>query len=198
MKKLLFTIFCITFIACGNSSQNSDAADSQTSVQAQESSTAESVNNQEALSGQLTLQLGDEEFEINNFRKNKTDINLTESQITIRLTGSNDERSVLITLQGPSIYTDKPVAFEPISAGTNDNKANVTVIGFNESGELRDQIILKEGEINVTTLTLDDDTPELELSFSGSGGPQMDFENEQSQPMSGSISIEFDNKIDMR
>lgn len=198
MKKILFAIFCITFIACGNSSQNSNAANGEASEKVQESSATESINNQEALSGEVVLHLGDEEFEINQFRKNKTEISLTESQISIRLTGSNDERSVMINLQGPSLYADKPVIFEPISAGENENKANITAIGFKESGESRDQIILKEGEINVSALVLDDETPELELSFSGTGGPQMDFDNEQSQPMSGSISIEFDNKIDMR
>lgn len=198
MKKFLFSIFCITFIACGNSSQNSGSATPEASSQSQESTATESDNNQKTLSGEFVLQLGDQEFGINQFRKNKTEISLTESQITIRLTGSNDERSIMINLQGPSIYADTPVTFEPISAGESENKANVTVIGFRESGESRDQIILKEGEINVAALVLDDETPELELSFSGTGGPQMDFENEQSQPMSGSISIEFDNKIDMR
>jgi hypothetical protein len=198
MKKILFAVFCITFIACGNSSQNSNAANGEASEKAQESPATQSINNQEALSGDVVLQLGDQEFEINQFRKNKTEISLTESQITIRLTGLNDERSVMINLQGPSLYADKPVTFEPISAGESENKATFTAIGFKESGESRDQIILKEGAIDVTTLTLDDETPELELSFSGTGGPQKDFENEQSQTMNGSISIEFDNKIDMR
>lgn len=130
----------------------------------------ESINNQEeVLSGQAVLQLGDEEFEINQFRKNKTDISLAESQITIRLTSSDDEKS-LLNLQGPSIYADMPVTFEPVSAGANENKAIATAIGFQEQGNVRDQIILKEGEINVTTLALDD-TPELELTFNGTGGP---------------------------
>lgn len=74
----------------------------------------------------------------------------------------------------------------------------ITAIGFNERGEVRDQILLKEGEINVTVLFLEDETPELELSFSGAGGPQTDFKNEQSQTMNGTVSIEFDHKVDMR
>lgn len=198
MKKTVFAIFCITFIACGNSSQNSNTSTQDEVADTQEVQSNESGSQQESTSGQVVLQLGDQEFEITEFRKNKTEISLTESQITIRLTDSEDERTLLINLRGPSLYDEKPVSFEPISAGESENKATITAIGFNERGEVRDQILLKEGEINVTVLVLDDETPEFELSFSGTGGPQTDFNNEQSQPMSGTILIEFDNKVDMR
>ncbi len=198
MKKILFAIFCITFIACGNSSQNSNTTTQNEVAETQDVQPNESGSQHESTAGQVVLQIGDQEFEITRFRKNKTEISLTESQITIRLTDSEDERTLLINLQGPSLYADTPVKFEPISAGESENKATITAIGFNEREGRRDQILLKEGEINVTTLVLEDETPELELSFSGTGGPQRDFENEQSQTMNGSVSIEFDNKVDMR
>lgn len=196
MRKLIIAILCIAAISCGESENKEEKNQQPERKTKSTSEDIEKTGYKEEISGIVKLQLDNEEFVIEEFRKNKTEISFLENQLTMRLTHTDDNQYVMITFSGPDIYASKPVTFYPASNKDAQNKVNLIFIGFRNKADIYDQLTLKTGELVLSEL--DENSLDVEISFKGELGKQTDIKNENLKPAEGRIEMTFDNAIDMR
>ncbi|MFZ6051512.1 invasion associated locus B family protein [Halocola ammonii] len=198
LTKVLLFASLMFLLSCGSDSKNNET--SSTEKEAVENETEEKPKKEireELLTGEAQIKIDDQEFSITEFRKNKTELTYTDESISLRLTNASDDRYVMVLLTGPQVYETRPLTIEVDQANPKARPyARVTMVGFYNKDDVRDQVVLKQGSLTINQL--DEESLELDIEFEGTGGKVMDIKNEDSIPIEGSINMTVDNKIDAR
>jgi|GEM_PF-6186954 hypothetical protein len=191
---LLFTTLLLS--SCGSGEQSEDTANKKEET-TETDTPGKNENTEDVLMGKAKIAIGDDTFVIEDFRKNKTELTYTNSGVTLRLTNASNERFILISLEGKEVLDARPLKIN-VEQGSKSgaNTARVTMMGFFDPEDTKDQFILKNGELTINEL--DEESLDVNITFKGDGGKVMDFKNENSVSIEGLIDISLDNKMDAR